>query len=62
MTKKHFIAFAKHIKERVDEAGNDHELIARAKAIALAVVAVNDNPNFDQHRFYKACGLDRFMV
>ena len=63
MTKKHFIAFAKHIKQLVELNGPfGKSNLEKAKAIAAAVVAVNDNPNFDQHRFYKACGLDRFMV
>lgn len=57
MTKKHFIAFAKHIAQRVAEANGDRELLTRAKAIALAVVEVQDNPNFDKARFFKACGL-----
>ena len=57
MTKKHFIKFAAHIKQRVEEAGNDRELLARAKAIALAVIEVQDNPNFDKQRFLRACGL-----
>ena len=57
MTKKHFIKFAAHIKQRVAEANGDRELLARAKAIALAVVEVQDNPNFDKVRFFAACGL-----
>ena len=57
MTKKHFIAFAKYIKTRVDEANGDKELLMRARAIALAVVSVQDNPNFDTVGFYKTCGL-----
>lgn len=57
MTKKHFIAFAKLIKQRVDEAGEDHELLMRAEAIYLAVVAVQDSPKFNRIKFYKACGL-----
>jgi len=49
MKKKHFIAFAKHI----NQMSNRQE----AKAVADAVVAVNDNPQFDKQRFYAACGV-----
>jgi len=52
MNRKHFEKFAKIAKEFVDDGK-----FAEAKAIAMAVVESNDNPKFDQKKFYKACGL-----
>ena len=49
MTKKHFIAFATYIRNLKNRE--------YARAIADAVVAVNDNPNFKRSLFYEACGL-----
>lgn len=50
MTKKHFIAAARYIKDCPV-----NETIKRE--LAGLVIAMNDNPNFDKGRFLAACGL-----
>jgi hypothetical protein len=47
MTKKHFIALAKALKE----GGAQRDLCE-----AIAIVCRQTNPGFDFHRFMTACG------
>jgi hypothetical protein len=54
MSKKHFIQFAAEIKALVD-AGKHLEAAQAARIVAS--IARQDNPRFDSHRFYTACGL-----
>lgn len=50
MSRKHFIALAAQIF-------TIENLQSRADAArAVAIVAKQDNANFDEFRFYKACG------
>ena len=51
MQKRHFIALAAQISAI-------ENLQSRADAArAVAIVAKGDNANFDEFRFYKACGV-----
>jgi len=52
MSKKHFEALARHIRDIMDPA---HRLSA---AVAVANAAVAFNPRFDADRFFAACGVD----
>lgn len=55
MTKKHFIAFAKYIKELpVKQYGAGER---RDMAEMVAKIAAQHNPNFNRARFFAACGL-----
>lgn len=51
MTKKHFEALAKHIRQLMDPA---QRLNA---AVAVASACQEMNPKFDCKRFYAACGV-----
>ena len=51
MSRKHFVAMAKQIKEMQDRQS------ARIAAEAFASVASAVNPRFDFNRFYTACGV-----
>ena len=60
LSKKHFISFAKAIKNLIDESvykDNRRFVEANACADIVCKVAGEDNPNFDEARFRKACGL-----
>lgn len=52
MSKKHFEALARHIRDIKD---HEHRLSA---ATAVANAAVAFNPRFDWCRFFTACGVD----
>ena len=60
MTKKHFIQFAKFIKNYGSGCEKGAEKINRIvrEDMARMVCEVQDNPNFDKGRFLSACGLD----
>ena len=58
MTKKHFEAIAKAIKEE-QTAVAVREDVRRAIANKLADVFKQDNPRFDRDRFMKAAGFER---
>lgn len=53
MTKKHFEAFARAIRQM--------SIFADKTAIADIVVQIaqESNPRFDKNRFLRACGIDR---
>ena len=62
MTKKHFEAFARYIREweveTMDaEASRTQYAERTAMAAMVADVSARDNPRFDRARFMKACGL-----
>lgn len=61
MTRKHFEAIAAIIATRVPFADPKHEEWAAAAVAELAEnlagYFATENPNFDRHRFLKACGL-----
>ncbi len=62
MTKKHFIAFARHLNIDLssDQFSPEYEqTIAKCQyaASVFAAVAMTDNPRFDVNRFMVACGL-----
>lgn len=52
MSKKHFVAAARYIKELVGK-GEEKEVIACFHLICH----IQDNPAFDRWRFKDACGL-----
>ncbi len=54
MTKKHFEAMAKDIKNA--NQTRDTKYFA---ALVVIHTAMQDNPRFDQGRFLKACGLEQ---
>jgi len=54
MSKKHFVNFARHIRELV----NCGQRI-QAQACYDMIVAYHDNPRFDRDRFYTACGFNQ---
>jgi hypothetical protein len=51
MTKKHFVALAKHIRMILDPH------VRLNAAIAVAAACQEANPKFDFDRFYVACGV-----
>ena len=51
MTKKHFVALAKHIRMILDPN------VRLNAAIAVAAACQEPNPKFDFDRFYVACGV-----
>ncbi len=53
MTRKGYEMFAKYIKE--EEAPLN---VMRRLAVELAAMFKIDNPRFDKHKFYKACGME----
>lgn len=56
MTRKDYIAMARELKDIEDEG-------ARIKAAhAFWKVAKADNPRFDPHKFFAACGLSEALV
>jgi superfamily I DNA/RNA helicase len=63
MTKKHFEAFARIIRDATPHAGPEESNlydVATRHAMAYLVIAVaeRDNLRFDRSRFLLACGLD----
>ena len=56
MTRKDYVKFAEMLS-RLDpgtakiDAANQHDKLT----IAIAAIFANDNPRFDENRFYKAC-------
>ena len=56
MTKKHFEAFARVIREDYNEEHLDRDTAMRMASMVW-LVAERDNPRFDRARFLKACGL-----
>lgn len=69
-SKKHYVAIANIINKEIESIRNfrnpldecdatQYEIqIAESIAIQLAGIFGTDNPQFDWHRFYTACGLD----
>ena len=63
ITKKHFDAFAKEIKNQLEngirgDAIGDKET-CECMADLVCRIAKQFNPNFDEIRFRKACGLEK---
>lgn len=58
MTRKDYIAFAKAIKNTLDETGEtlDHSPVMQKMVQKTADVFVADNPRFDRPKFIQACG------
>jgi len=57
MSKKHFVALAKGLKEvRPNAANESHEQWQR-DCIMVAIVCEDANPRFDRARFLRACGV-----
>lgn len=50
MTKKHFIAAARYIKDCPVNEMTKREM-------ATLIISIQDNSNFDKDRFLAACGL-----
>ena len=61
LTRKHFRRMADEIASTLaDYAGTMHARDAVARiAREFASMAKSDNPAFDRHRFFYACGLDQ---
>lgn len=70
MSKKHYEAVARRVKDRLDAATTEHSgglidstakkavhAAMRELARDLAVDFREDNPNFDRQRFLTACGF-----
>lgn len=64
LTKKDFERFAEYIANLNDSAKMfkkggvlNRSLVQNAEACYQMVVRLNDNPNFDEERFKKACGF-----
>jgi hypothetical protein len=59
MTKKHFIAFAKYIKNHRSQYAIAADVLAEKQAFADMIVEIAraDNPRFDESSFRAACGL-----
>lgn len=68
LTKKHVVAFAADINAQMQRANSlrhdarngeadEIERSCKASAESFARLARNDNPRFDDQRFYKACGF-----
>jgi len=69
-SRKHYVAIANIINNEIESIKNSwnpfdecdttrHEIeIAKSIAVKLAGLFGADNPQFDWHRFYTACGLD----
>lgn len=62
MSRKHFEALAREIRTSLEEAKKDTHNEAAAHAVAclagrIARVCADHNPNFDDARFMKACGI-----
>ena len=55
MTKRHFEAFARHIKAH---KGINSVASLRNFADIVCAVASESNPRFDRQRFMEACGLE----
>ena len=51
MSKKHFEALAKHIRQILDPH------VRLNAAVAVAAACQEANPKFDYDRFYAACGV-----
>ena len=59
MTKKHFVAFAKHIASYGMTFNDDPDVVNMRQAMAKMVIQVQDNPNFNKEKFLEACGLNK---
>lgn len=58
MTKKHFEAIAKIIKEEKEASSNeDADVMANAIALRLSQYFITENHHFDPYRFLRACGI-----
>lgn len=58
-SKKHYVIIAKVINDALDgDKQGDNFNTAKGIAVQLAGIFGADNPQFDWHRFYTACGLD----
>jgi hypothetical protein len=59
MTKKHFEAFARDIRDAGPEESNRLERATRIEQAWLIIrVAERDNSRFDREWFLRACGLE----
>lgn len=59
MSRRHYIAIANAIRERLSfQHSNAFDVAAVARDIAR--IAKADNPRFDERRFFGACGLDAY--
>ena len=58
MTKKHFQALAKAVKDRVDNISNESKAASLVYlANDIADVCKRENDRFDRAKFLEACGL-----
>ena len=61
MIKTHVEILARIIKDSIDSVDkHDHRALEQSKYIAIALCCelAKTNPQFDETRFLKACGLD----
>lgn len=59
LTKKHYKAIGEIIGSTVEDEKDIYPYItAGSLACRLAKYFAKDNPNFDRHKFLKACGLE----
>ncbi len=57
MTKKHFIAFARYIKDALQYEALTRDEAHKMATMVIAIAQV-DNARFDTGRFLTACGLE----
>lgn len=56
LSRKHFVAVAAILSERISEPGCNHAV--ESVALDLAAFFAAENPNFDRGRFLAAAGVD----
>jgi len=59
MSKKHYVKIAAALRELWERHTDPAERTILAEvANSYSVIAIDDNPNFNKHRFLVACGMD----